>query len=69
MAAVLALRNPAWTIVILLVQILTIAVCWFFLYFPLLFVMGITGYFQAVIFNHIFDRLIEQGEIIERAKI
>lgn len=51
MAAILAMRNPGWTIVILLVQILTIAVCWFFLYFPLLFIMGITGYFQAVIFN------------------
>lgn len=66
MAVLLAMRNPGWTVVILLVQVLTIAVCWFFLYFPLLFIMGITGYFQAAIFNHIFDRLIEQGKIIER---
>lgn len=64
-AVILAMRNPAWTVVILFVQILTIVVCWFFLYFPLIFIMGITGYFQAVIFNHIFDRLISQGKIIE----
>lgn len=66
MAVMLVLRNPGWTILILIVQVLTIAVCWFFLYFPLLFIMGITGYFQAAIFNHIFDRLIAQGKIIER---
>lgn len=65
MAAMLAIRNPAWTVVILFVQILTVVVCWFFLYFPLIFIMGITGYFQAVIFNHIFDRLISQGKITE----
>lgn len=65
MAAALALRNPGWTAVILLVQLFTVAVCWFFLYFPLLFIMGIIGYFQAVIFNHIFDRLIAEGKIIE----
>ncbi len=67
MTVILAVQNPGWTVVILLVQLLTIAVCWFFLYFPLLFIMGITGYFQAVIFNHIFDRLIAQGKIIEGA--
>ncbi len=67
MAALLAVQNAGWTAVILFVQLLTIAVCWFFLYFPLLFIMGITGYFQAVIFNHIFDRLIAQGKIIEGA--
>ena len=67
MARLLAVQNAGWTAVILFVQLLTIAVCWFFLYFPLLFIMGITGYFQAVIFNHIFDRLIAQGKIIEGA--
>lgn len=30
MAAMLAIRNPGWTILILIVQVLTIAVCWFF---------------------------------------
>ena len=65
MAAVLAVRNPGWTAVILSVQLLTAAVCWFFLYFPLLFIMGITGYFQAVIFNHIFDKLIAERKITE----
>ncbi len=65
MAAVLAIRNPAWSAVILSVQLLTAVVCWFFLYFPLLFIMGITGYFQAVIFNHIFDKLIAEGKIVE----
>lgn len=69
MAAMLAMQNPGWTVVILIVQILTIFVCWFFLYFPVMFIMGITGYFQAVIFNHIFDRLISQGKIIERMKM
>ena len=68
MAAILAMRNPAWTVVILFVQVLTIVVSWFFLYFPVIFIMGVTGYFQAVIFNHIFDRLISQGKIIEREK-
>lgn len=65
MAAVLAVRNPGWTALILFVQILTVVVCWFFLYFPVLFIMGITGYFQAVIFNHIFDKLIADGKIVE----
>ena len=65
MAAVLAVRNPGWTAVILSVRLLTAAVCWFFLYFPLLFIMGITGYFQAVIYNHIFDKLIAERKITE----
>ncbi len=50
---------------ILSVQLLTAAVCWFFLYFPLLFIMGITGYFQVVIFNHIFVKLIAERKITE----
>ncbi len=65
MAVIIAIRNPGWSIMVLFVQLLTIAVCWFFLYFPLLFIMGITGYFQAVIFNHIFDRWIAEGKIVE----
>ena len=65
MAAALAVRNPGWTVLVLSVQLLTVAVCWFFLYFPILFIMGITGYFQAVIFNHIFDKLIAEGKIVE----
>lgn len=65
MAAALAVRSPGWTAVFLTVQLLTVAVCWFFLYFPLLFITGVTGYFQAVIFNHIFDKLIAEGKIVE----
>lgn len=65
MAAVLAVRNPGWTALILFMRILTVAVCCFFLFFPVLFIMGITGYFQAVIFNHIFDKLIAEGKIVE----
>lgn len=65
MAAALLVRNPGWTVLILFVQLLTVVVCWFFLYFPVLFIMGITGYFQAVIFNHIFDKLIAEGKIVE----
>lgn len=65
MAAMLALRNPGWTAVLILIQVLTLFAVWFFVYFPLLFIMGFSGYVQAVIFNHIFDRLIENGMIIE----
>lgn len=49
---------------IAVLQVLTVLICWGFLYFPLLFIMGLTGYAQAAIFNRIFDRLIEQGKII-----
>ena len=64
MAFLLALRNPGWTVVIAVLQILTVLICWGLLYFPLLFMMGLTGYAQAAIFNRIFDRLIDQGKII-----
>ena len=64
-AFVLAIRNPGWTAVIVIIQLIAVFVCWFFLYFPIVFVMGIAGYMQAAVFNHIFDRLIEQGKIIE----
>lgn len=64
MAFLLAIRNPGWTAVTAVLQVLTVLICWGFLYFPLLFIMGLTGYAQAAIFNRIFDRLIEQGKII-----
>lgn len=65
MAFLLAIRNPGWTVVIAFFQILTLVICWGFMYFPTLFIMGISGYLQAAVFNRIFDRLIEQGKIIE----
>lgn len=57
-AAVLAFRNPGWTALLLVIQLLTLFVCWFFVYLPVLFIMGIAGYVGAVIFNRMFDRLI-----------
>lgn len=65
MALLLAVRNPGWTAVIAVIQVLTLLLCWGFLYFPAMFIMGISGYAQAAIFNRVFDRLIEQGEITE----
>ena len=65
MVFLLAVRNPGWTIVITVIQVLTVLICWGFLYFPTMFIMGISGYAQAAVFNHIFDRLIEQGKITE----
>lgn len=68
MAFVLALRNPGWTAVILVTDLVTVFLIWFFLWFPALFIMGIMGYVQAVIFNHIFDRMIEEGMITEEGR-
>ena len=65
MVFLLAVRNPGWTIVITVIQVLTVLICWGFLYFPTMFIMGISGYAQAAVFNRIFDRLIEQGKITE----
>ena len=65
MALVLALRNPGWAVVIAVIQALTAFICWGFMYFPLLFIMGIFGYAQAAIFNRIIDPLIERWEIVE----
>lgn len=65
MASVLAVRNPGWTIVLLVIQLFTAFLIWFFLGFPALFIMGLMGYVQAVILNHIFDRMIESGQITE----
>lgn len=64
-AFLLAVRNPGWTIVIAVMQVLTLFICWGFMYFPTMFIMGVSGYMQAAIFNRIFDRLIEQGKITE----
>jgi len=64
MAFILLLQNPGWTVVLIILQIVTLFLVWFLVYIPLLFLMGITGYIQAIIFNHIFDRLIDQGKII-----
>lgn len=68
MASVLAVRNFGWTIVLLVIQFITVFVVWFFLWIPALFIMGIMGYAQAVIFNHIFDRMIDQGLIVEEGR-
>lgn len=66
MAFVLAGRNWGWTLVIAFIQTLFLFLIWFFVYFPILFIMGIAGYMEAVIFDHIFNRLIENGLIQER---
>ena len=65
MAAILAVKNPGWTAALLVIQVVTWFLVWFFLWFPVLFIMGITGYVQAVIFNHLFDKMIADGSIRE----
>ena len=65
MAATLLVRNPGWTLLLAAIQLLSLFTCWFFVYLPIVFSMGIWGYAQAVIFNHIFDRLIERGTIAQ----
>lgn len=65
MACVLLLRNPGWSAAILVIQVLTLFLTWFFVYFPALFIMGISGYMQAAVFDHIFQRLIDRGMIDE----
>lgn len=65
MACVLLLRNPGWSAAILVIQVLTLFLTWFFVYFPALFIMGISGYMQAAVFDHIFQRLIDRGMIEE----
>ena len=65
MVFLLAIRNPGWTVVIAVLQVLTLLICWGFMYFPTMFIMGISGYMQAAVFNRIFDRLIGQGKITE----
>ena len=63
MACTLLLRCPGWSAAILVLQVLTVFLTWFFVYFPLLFVMGISGYMQAAIFDHVFQSLIDSGVI------
>lgn len=65
MAVTLALRNPGWTIVMAVLWLLTLFLTWFLVYFPILFIVGIVGYAQAVICNHIFDGLIDKRLIVE----
>ena len=65
MACVLLLRNPGWSVAILVIQVLTLFLTWFFVYFPALFIMGVSGYMQAAVFDHIFQRLIDRGMIDE----
>lgn len=62
-AAALAIRNPGWTLVLAAIWTLTLFLIWFFVYIPLLFVMGLSGYVQAVILDRIFERAIERGMI------
>lgn len=66
MAMVLTFRNIGWSVAIMVIQALTLFLIWFFVWFPLLFIMGISGYMQAAVFTHIFDKLIDNGMILER---
>ena len=61
-------RCPGWTAVILVLQALTVFLNWFFVYFPLLFIMGISGYMQAAVFEHVFQNLIDAGVIEEQGQ-
>lgn len=67
MAGVLMVRCLGWAVVILILQVLTLALVWFFVYIPLLFIMGIGGYMQAAIFDHVFQGLIDKGMITENS--
>lgn len=67
MAAALMARCPGWTAAILVIQALTVFLTWFFVYFPVLFIMGISGYMQAAVFDHIFQSLIDRGVIEEES--
>lgn len=66
MSCVLMFRCIGWSVAILILQSLTLFLIWFFVYFPLLFIMGISGYMQAAVFDHIFQSLIDKGEITEK---
>ena len=65
MAVAVMARYPGWTAAILVLQVLTVFLIWFFVYFPILFIMGISGYMQAAVFDHIFQNLIDKGLIEE----
>lgn len=68
MAAALMARCPGWTAAILVLQALTVFLTWFFVYFPILFIMGISGYMQAAVFDHVFQNLIDKGVIEEEGR-
>jgi len=63
MAVTIMLRCPGWTAAVLAIQALTVFLIWFFVYFPALFIIGISGYLEAVIFDHVFQGLIDRGII------
>lgn len=63
MAVTIMFRCPGWTVAVLAIQALTVFLIWFFVYFPALFIMGISGYLEAVIFDHVFQGLIDRGII------
>lgn len=63
MAVVLMVRRPGWAVAILVLQALAVFLIWFFVYFPILFIMGISGYMQAAVFDHVFQKLIDAGDI------
>jgi uncharacterized membrane protein YesL len=67
MAVALMARCPGWAAAILVIQALTVFLTWFFVYFPVLFIMGISGYMQAAVFDHIFQSLIDRGVIEEES--
>ena len=69
MAMALMIRCPGWTAVILVLQVLTVFLTWFLVYFPLLFIMGISGYMQAAVFDRVFQNFIDRGVIEERTDI
>ena len=63
MAVTIMVRCPGWTVAVLAIQALTVFLIWFFVYFPALFIMGISGYLEAVIIDHVFQGLIDRGVI------
>ena len=63
MAVALMVRRPGWAVAILVLQALTVFLVWFFVYFPILFIVGISGYMQAAVFDHVFRKLIDAGDI------
>ena len=65
MAVALMARCPGWAVAILVIQVLNVFLTWFFVYFPVLFIMGISGYMQAAVFDHVFQNLIDRGVIEE----
>ena len=68
LALLLAVRNPGWTLFFILLQAAALFVCWFFVYLPLLFGACLIAYVQAAAFNHIFERLLENGTIVPQTQ-